>query len=810
MNKQEIAKHKSLPIDLVGIFRKSFLSGGENLCLTIIKIGIYLILTLPLTASYGFLMLNMEAKVYLFRILVEIMAIAWTWLILFYPEWRKPWRKIHGISKLILVFIALFMLSALLSTIISVDPSFSFFSDVQRGMGFLTVSHVFLFFAILFTVFNAKSFISLFKFSVIVSLGVSFFAIIQNNFAVLMNTQRIQGTMDYPSFFAAYLIFNIFFAFLVASDSKRKQERLIYYLISAILIITLVFAGIRGAMVGFAAGILVSFLLVLISTRFNPFQRKNLRKPYVLGIILLAILSVGLIVFTYTNKNSVWVTKTPLKYLSKITLSEGSRRITVWKLSYNAFKEKPIIGWGIENFDAAYAKYYDPKLYEGEGLSRQKFDKAHNVLVDTSVTQGLLGVISYIGIFGLSAFGLYRSVKDRKVKERLTRSKTLRSPPLAASFLVGLLVAYLVQNLFVFDTVTSYFLFFLLLVYILKINIASESTIKKTKIQAQSKKTVDSFPLDAKYWKLPLFIIFSLPIIYFIWLFNLSFGYSSHLFVRAVQISNQGDYKKALPLYEKSLKTSHIEGAEIDDNLINVTTNVFKKGSSDLAWQYFYLVEMREKDKISSKIYPYLYLANIYETASDKNPKYLDPAVKYYEDAILLSPKQLFIYYDLANLYADKHLYNKAYTTLDRVRSFDPEINPETNRHYFETALREENKERAFKELENMRAKISRNNSIADKSDAFIQVLLESSRGAVVYDRTDLFRDIIDNNYHKYLEAYANSEGSKTDTLFKIVLININLKEKEQAKKIAKRIVVSDPESKADIDGVLKAIDSLK
>ena len=35
-------------------------------------------------------------------------------------------------------------------------------------------------------------------------------------------------------------------------------------------------------------------------------------------------------------------------------------RLITWKLSWNAFKEKPIFGWP-ENYLVAYEKYYDPE-----------------------------------------------------------------------------------------------------------------------------------------------------------------------------------------------------------------------------------------------------------------------------------------------------------------------------------------------------------------------------------------------------------------------------------------------------------------
>ena len=112
-------------------------------------------------------------------------------------------------------------------------------------------------------------------------------------------------------------------------------------------------------------------------------------------------------------------------------------------MAYQGFKERPALGWGQENFNYVFNKYYNPKMYDQE----QWFDRTHNVFFDWLVAGGALGILSYLSIFFAVIYSLWkRNGSNLSIAEE--------------SILTGLLVGYFFQNLFVFDNVTSYILFF--------------------------------------------------------------------------------------------------------------------------------------------------------------------------------------------------------------------------------------------------------------------------------------------------------------------------------------------------------------
>ncbi|MCE9541107.1 tetratricopeptide repeat protein, partial [Candidatus Kaiserbacteria bacterium] len=118
-----------------------------------------------------------------------------------------------------------------------------------------------------------------------------------------------------------------------------------------------------------------------------------------------------------------------------------------WSIAWQGVKERPVLGWGQENYALVFDKYYDPRMYAQEPW----FDRVHNIVFDWLVAGGFLGLLTYLSIFGAALYALWR--KGFSIPER--------------SILTGLLAAYFCHNFFVFDNVTSYILFGTVLAYIM-------------------------------------------------------------------------------------------------------------------------------------------------------------------------------------------------------------------------------------------------------------------------------------------------------------------------------------------------------
>jgi len=112
-------------------------------------------------------------------------------------------------------------------------------------------------------------------------------------------------------------------------------------------------------------------------------------------------------------------------------------------MALTGFEQRPILGWGQENFNYIFNANYNPRMWSQE----QWFDRAHSVYLDWLTASGIVGLLAYLSLYILFLYGVWKSSLTMAEKSALT----------------GLLVGYAVHNIFVFDNLASYVLFFALL-----------------------------------------------------------------------------------------------------------------------------------------------------------------------------------------------------------------------------------------------------------------------------------------------------------------------------------------------------------
>ena len=101
----------------------------------------------------------------------------------------------------------------------------------------------------------------------------------------------------------------------------------------------------------------------------------------IIGIIALGGIFLSIRKTTFVEKSQT------LNRLASISFEEfkTEARFTVWGMAIQGFKENPVLGYGEENFNLVFNKYYDPRIYNQE----QWFDRAHNVFLDWLIAGGL-------------------------------------------------------------------------------------------------------------------------------------------------------------------------------------------------------------------------------------------------------------------------------------------------------------------------------------------------------------------------------------------------------------------------------------
>jgi len=437
---------------------KSF-SKADNQILWLLKILLGICLFAPVFISSAMLFPYTAPKAFAFRMLVEIALVFYFYLLLkksplVYPLFKKG-EGARSLKIAVLTFLLVWFLSALFG----VDSYLSFWGNLERMQGVWGLTHFVLFFLMLISVFKTeKGWLVLLKISVLVSLVVSVLAIIQKfiGLGLLMpRVDRVFGTIGNAAFLGSYLIFNIFFAGYLALSSSGREKWLLA-IGDLLLLISLFFTGTRGAILGLAGGAI--FCLIIFSF-FSP--AKKIKKYSLAALILLLV--VGSLIFTARNSSLV-KNNSVLQRITAISLREttAKNRLILWQGAWQAWKEKPIFGWGPENFEVAANKYFDPRL----NLFEEWYDRAHNFIFDYGVASGWVGLLSYLsllvaGFYCLKKIALNsqfaRNIKERKVS---FSDKENFSYFYFSVLFSGFLLAYLVSNFFVFDSFVSYLMLF--------------------------------------------------------------------------------------------------------------------------------------------------------------------------------------------------------------------------------------------------------------------------------------------------------------------------------------------------------------
>jgi len=394
-------------------------------------------------------------KNFTFRVIVEVISGAWLALALISPAYRprRSW---------ILAAFALFVLVMAIADAQGANPFKSFWSNFERMDGWVTLVHLLLLLVVSVSVLNTEKLWRRFwQTSLVVSVVVSLYGFLQIAGALALGEggtgglgARIDATFGNPIYLAVYMLFHIFIAALLWAQMRQEERSrdwsplAIFYGITIILdTAALLFTGTRGTSLGLIGGALLT--IVLFS--FTPEASKKFRRGTV-AMIAVVIVAAGLLVVLRdlpVVQNVVFLNR-----LSTISLQDATTksRLLNMGIAWQGVKERPIFGWGQENYAIVFDKYYDPRMYGQEPW----FDRVHDVVFDWLVAGGFLGLLSYLSIFAAALWILWRPINEPGSGFSFAER----------SILTGLLGGYFFHNLFVFDNVTSYILFALVFAYI--------------------------------------------------------------------------------------------------------------------------------------------------------------------------------------------------------------------------------------------------------------------------------------------------------------------------------------------------------
>lgn len=421
----------------------------ERTFLWIVKIGLWLIPFLPLYISSSMLFPYITGKNFAFRAIVEAIFALWAALAYMRAEYRP---RLTPLVKAVTVFVGIVFLADLFSP----HPYRSFFSNYERMEGFMMLGHLYLYFLMLMSVFRRRDWIVFFHMSLAASFLASGYGLLQRlgYYPSLQGGFRVDSTIGNPTYFAAYLLFHVWLLGIFLHRYWRVWWRVALY--GALLgfeLVMIYFTATRGVVLALVlAAIPFAGAIVVFWNRISGAVSRggwSVRRKIVLAAFVCAL--VLPLLFWSIRKSDVIQQSQALRRLTNYSLREGTiqDRMMIWGMSLRGVRERPVLGWGQENYYLVFQKYFNPGLFGAE----QWFDRSHNVFLDWAVHAGIPGLLAYLAIFGI----FFHQIIALMRRERGAFFEGL--------LLIGLFATYFFQNLFVFDNLNSYLLFFAFLAY---------------------------------------------------------------------------------------------------------------------------------------------------------------------------------------------------------------------------------------------------------------------------------------------------------------------------------------------------------
>lgn len=402
------------------------------------KTGLYALLLIPLLYWSELLFLHTTPKTYALFAITQILLVCFLWVLARKPE---PSYRLSITGKLLLLYIGILIVTSLFGA----DPQYSFWGSLDRLGGVLTWLHLSLaFFLATRLLTTPQDWVRFFTFSTWVACAIAALHLFSMGGAQIIPEARGGATFGNSSFLAVYLLFHFFFALYIASQQPTRKRQTLWVAVAAGLFLTTKTISALAVQYSLIGGLILLGALLLI------FASRHWKK--VVGWVVLS----ALIASFFTTTILIFRPDSAV-HQAFIERSSGSRFV-LWDMAWEGIKERPWLGWGLENFGIVALENYRSCLGSQECGYEIWFDRAHSKILDVWIESGIFGLLAYIGLFIAALFELDQTRRKKQIT------------PLTYSIFVSLLATYFVQNLTVLDTNTSLLFWILILAFASSMN----------------------------------------------------------------------------------------------------------------------------------------------------------------------------------------------------------------------------------------------------------------------------------------------------------------------------------------------------
>ena len=259
----------------------------------------------------------------------------------------------------------------------------------------------------------------------------------------LPDHSRIGSLLGNAAFFAGYLGMT-FFATLAASRSLSLSWRRAAIIGAVLQVVAIVLTATRGTML--ALGVAFVAFLMWIALRPSTPRLRRIAASSMLGALVLC----GGLFFAF-RAEIAHVPFAPVARVATISTHDPdvASRLFIWRNMIGQIEQHLWLGVGAEHIDALFNNFYDPTQ-----IQEQWFDRSHNAFLDYAAQYGIGGLLLYLALIA-SFF-----IAARRIRRPHSASEDDR---FIAGLFALLALTYAVQNFFVFDTISSFWLLLALL-----------------------------------------------------------------------------------------------------------------------------------------------------------------------------------------------------------------------------------------------------------------------------------------------------------------------------------------------------------
>lgn len=596
--------------------------------------------------------------------------------------------------------IALFLLSQIISTIVSIDPHTSIWGYYSRFNGGLLsiIAYIFLYYAFATNLVSTNSerkpiSYSLLTISLLSGLAVTLWGIpshfgidftcfvFRGSFDVscwteaFQPTVRIFSTLGQPNwmgtFLAALIPISLGFGLHKLNESRKIVSPIIYLLVSSIFFLALLWTRSQSSFLGLGVGMAL-FVILYLFLKFKEGKISGLIKQKSVRFIV-ATLVVFLIVTFFVGSPILslnrYVTKQGLSELLRSTSQSATQeqtqiktpkqqavpqieyggtesskiRLIVWRGAIELFKRNPLFGTGVETYAYAYYKV-KPIAHNLTSEWDYLYNKAHNEYLNYLATTGAFGLVTHILIIVFFLFSAFRRIFKKEGRSEYF--------PLSLAIL-GSYVAIIVSNFFGFSVVIVNLLFFFLPIFFFEIT--DPKTISSSFVFPKSARGQDQVSI----LKMAGIVIVGLIVLFYEF-YLLNFWFADRRYALGYNLNKAAEFAKAFAPLSEAVKMAPSEDLYRDELSINMATLAVLLNEQNQSTQAAQLANQAKSlsDEVVSRhpnnVIYYKTRARVAFALSQIDPRFITLAIDTLTKAHALAPTDAKIVYNLALFYNQK------------------------------------------------------------------------------------------------------------------------------------------------------------